>query len=76
MSKRKAARSPDIVTIFKLSPVNGGHYNGDLLPPQRWNWPRSTWLKRRMAQIDEFRVGSAPRAGTDAISETSRTSPG
>jgi len=48
-------RSPDMVTVFKLSPVNGALYNGDLLPAHPWDWPHATWLKRRMEFLDKVR---------------------
>ena len=47
-------RSPDMVTVFELSHINGAQYNGDLLPTQQWGWPRSTWLKQRMALLHKF----------------------
>lgn len=54
-------RSPDMVTVFKLSPVNGALYNGDQLPAYPWDWPHATWLKRRMEFLDKVRrMKSAP----------------
>jgi len=66
MRASKLSRSPDMVTVFKLSPVNGAHYDGELLPPQHWSWPASTWLKRRMAQLDEFRLIKSPTSAEDS----------
>jgi hypothetical protein len=74
MSVPKSYRSPDIVTVFKLSPVNGAQYNGELLPPQHWDWPQSTWLKQRMAQIDEFRPMKTPQSVMDAAARKIRSS--
>ena len=34
--------------IFSLSPINGGMYFGEHLPPSRMAWPRSTWLQQRL----------------------------
>jgi hypothetical protein len=72
MVASRLSRSPDMVTIFKLSPVNGAHYDGELLPPQHWNWPSSTWLKRRMAQIDEFRLTKSPTPVAESANEKIR----
>ena len=69
MPASKFSRSPDIVTVFKLSPVNGAHYDGERLPPQHWSWPTSTWLKRRMAQIDEFRLMKSPTSEADSANQ-------
>lgn len=41
----------DIDLIFSQSKVNGGEYYGDLLSAQPWEWPKDTWLQRRLAQI-------------------------
>ena len=76
MPASKAFRSPDMVTVFKLSPVNGAHYDGELLPPQNWSWPTSTWLQRRMAEIDEFRLmRSSPSAEGSANQKISQAFP-
>jgi hypothetical protein len=74
MPAPKSHRSPDIVTVFKLSPVNGAQYNGELLPTQHWDWPQSTWLKQRMAQIDEFRPMKTPQSVIDAAARKIRSS--
>jgi hypothetical protein len=73
MSAPKPHRAPDIVTVFKLSPVNGAHYNGELLPTQHWDWPRATWLKQRMAQIDESRPMKPPQSLIDAAARKIRS---
>lgn len=69
MPASKASRSLDMVTVFKLSPVNGAHYDGELLPPQNWSWPTSTWLQRRMAQIDEFRLMKSPSSAEESVNQ-------
>ena len=69
MPASKSSHSPDMVTIFKLSPVNGAHYDGELLPPQNWSWPTSTWLQRRMAQIDEFRLMKSPPSAEESANQ-------
>lgn len=39
--------------IFSLSPINGGMYFGEHLPPSRMTWPRSTWFQRRLDYLRE-----------------------
>ena len=34
--------------IFMQSKVNGAPYNGDELPGRHWNWPKDTYLQRRL----------------------------
>ena len=72
MPASKSSRSPDMVTVFKLSPVNGAYYDGELLPPQHWNWPSSTWLKRRMGQLDEFRLMKSPASNEESANANIR----
>jgi hypothetical protein len=38
----------DWMNVFAQSRVNGGEYGGDKLPEQKWDWPRDTWLKRKL----------------------------
>lgn len=38
----------DFVLIFDLAKVNGALYVGDRLPMQPWEWPKNTWLSRRL----------------------------
>jgi hypothetical protein len=35
-------------SIFLQSKVNGAAYNGDDLPGWSWNWPKNTYLQRRL----------------------------
>lgn len=37
--------------VIWQSRVNGAPYDGDKLPPYRWEWPSSTWLQRRLEQV-------------------------
>jgi len=37
--------------IFRVSKVNGGNYDEDLLPVQKWEWPRGTWFQRRLRHL-------------------------
>ena len=35
-------------SIFLQSKVNGAPYNGEDLPGRSWNWPKNTYLQRRL----------------------------
>lgn len=37
--------------IFQQSKVNNGAYDGDRLPPQKWDWPRETWFQTRLRHL-------------------------
>jgi hypothetical protein len=37
--------------IFLQSKVNGAPYYGDLLPGRDWNWPKDSYLKRRLKRL-------------------------
>lgn len=37
--------------VFAQSKVNGAQYQGEQLPGQLWNWPRDTFLQRRLRRI-------------------------
>ena len=43
----------DIEIIFAESVVNGREYRGDKLPVQYWEFPKGTWLQRRMKELKE-----------------------
>ena len=34
--------------VFLQSKVNGAAYNGEALPGRTWNWPKNTYLQRRL----------------------------
>ena len=34
--------------IFLQSKVNGATYNGDSFPGRSWDWPKNTYLQRRL----------------------------
>jgi hypothetical protein len=34
--------------VFAQSKVNGARYFEDELPSQNWNWPKETYLQRRI----------------------------
>jgi len=35
-------------SIFLQSKVNGAAYSGEGLPRRTWNWPKNTYLQRRL----------------------------
>jgi hypothetical protein len=37
--------------IFRQSRVNNASYDGETLPAQNWQWPRSTWFQRRLRYL-------------------------
>jgi len=34
--------------VFLQSKVNGAGYSGEALPGRNWNWPKGTYLQRRL----------------------------
>lgn len=40
--------------IFLQSKVNGAPYNGDELPGRSWDWPKDTYLQRRLQRSKWF----------------------
>jgi hypothetical protein len=40
--------------IFLQSKVNGAAYNGEELPGRNWDWPKDTYLQRRLQQSRYF----------------------
>ena len=37
--------------VFSQSKVNGAAYNGDTLERIIWNWPKGTYLQRRLSRV-------------------------
>jgi hypothetical protein len=37
--------------IFRQSKVNDGGYDGERLAVQNWDWPRDTWLQKRLRYL-------------------------
>ena len=37
--------------VFSQSKVNGALYMGEQLPGRNWNWPKNTYLQRRLRQV-------------------------
>ena len=40
--------------IFLQSKVNGAPYSGDELPGRSWDWPKDTYLQRRLQRSKWF----------------------
>jgi hypothetical protein len=40
--------------IFLQSKVNGAPYNGEALPGRNWDWPKDTYLQKRLQQSRWF----------------------
>jgi hypothetical protein len=36
--------------VFSQSKVNGAPYHGEMLPGTIWDWPKDTYLQRRLRQ--------------------------
>jgi hypothetical protein len=43
--------------VFNQSRVNGAAYFGDRLPCYSWDWPKNTFLQRRLHQLRKQRGG-------------------
>ena len=55
--------------VFLQSKANGASYNGEALPGQVWNWPKDTYLQRRLRGHQDLienavRFDSSERIGT------------
>jgi len=37
--------------VFTQSKVNGAHYIEEQLPGSNWDWPKDTYLQRRLRQV-------------------------
>lgn len=44
--------------VFLQSKVNGAAYTGEELPGRNWNWPKDTYLQRRM-QREKWRQATS-----------------
>jgi hypothetical protein len=55
--------------VFNQSKVNGAEYFGDRLPCNSWNWPKDTFLQKRLNELKKRQ----PRSITVA-SEANRAS--
>lgn len=43
--------------IFSQSKVNGAPYYGESLPGRVWDWPKDTYLQRRLQQVRFLQPG-------------------
>jgi hypothetical protein len=41
--------------IFMQSKVNGALYRGEELPGYTWDWPKDTYLQRRLRRLRRYR---------------------
>jgi hypothetical protein len=41
--------------VFNQSRVNGAEYFGDRLPCNSWDWPKNTFLQRRLNELKKRR---------------------
>lgn len=41
--------------VFLQSRVNGAAYHGERLPGHNWNWPKNTYLQRRLEYLRWYR---------------------
>jgi hypothetical protein len=47
--------------IFLQSKVNGATYNGERLPGRNWDWPKDTYLQRRLQRTKFFQPADGSR---------------
>jgi hypothetical protein len=47
--------------IFLQSKVNGARYSGETLPGRNWNWPKDTYLQRRLHEARYLRASDATK---------------
>ena len=48
--------------IFSQSPANNGFYDGDSLPIQKWDWPKTTWFQARRQWLRESARSTAQKS--------------
>jgi hypothetical protein len=46
--------------IFAQSKVNGAHYIGEQLPGSYWDWPKETFLQRRLRLVKWHQASFTP----------------
>jgi hypothetical protein len=57
--------------VFDQSKVNGAEYFGDRLPSNSWQWPKDTFLQKRLNELKKQRlesVGGGSRSSRAAVS--------
>jgi len=45
--------------VFLQSKVNGAPYNGEQLPGRSWDWPKDTYLQRRLRRSKWFQSNNS-----------------
>ena len=54
--------------VFTQSKVNGAHYIGEQLPGSNWDWPKDTYLQRRLRQVKSYQAtGKSHRTHYSAL---------
>jgi hypothetical protein len=48
--------------VFNQSRVNGAEYFGDRLPCNSWDWPKNTFLQKRLNELKKQRWDDTLRA--------------
>jgi hypothetical protein len=44
--------------VFSQSKVNGAPYNGEQLPGRIWDWPKDTYLQRRLRESKWYQTAN------------------
>jgi hypothetical protein len=44
--------------VFSQSKVNGAPYSGEQLTSRIWDWPKDTYLQRRLRESKSYQIGS------------------
>ena len=44
--------------VFSQSKVNGAPYSGEQLTSSIWDWPKDTYLQRRLRESKSYQFGS------------------
>jgi hypothetical protein len=61
--------------VFTQSKVNGAEYFGDRLPSNSWDWPKDTFLQKRLNELKKRRpetTSNAPEANHAPVSSPNR----
>jgi hypothetical protein len=61
--------------VFNQSKVNGAEYFGDRLPSHSWEWPKDTFLQKRLNELKKRRpesMAEAPESNRAPISSPNR----
>jgi len=49
--KINSAKPSSWQLVFLQSKVNGASYRGEQLPNMSWEWPKDTYLRRRLKRV-------------------------